>query len=90
MTGMSRGEVLTLSWCQIRDGFIYLDPKYNAIKTREARQIPISNDLEALFARIRAEQNPKADNVVDFNGRPINKVSSEYIFTYQGKPFKGI
>jgi hypothetical protein len=73
-----------------KSGFIYLDPRYNPIKTGEARQIPISDDLGALFARIQAEQNPKADNVVDLNGKPINKVSSEYIFTYQGKPFKGI
>jgi len=33
-TGMRRGEILSLRWCQIRNGFIYLDKKYNPIKRR--------------------------------------------------------
>jgi integrase len=90
MTGMRRGEVLSLRWCQIKDGFIYLDPKHNPIKTGEARQIPVSDDLEDLFNRIRSEQNPKSDNVVDLTGKPVKKVSSVYVFTYQGQPFKGV
>jgi integrase len=91
-TGMRRGEILSLRWCQIRNGFIDLDKKYNPIKTREARQIPINEDLEELFSLIKNEQNPKSDNVVDLKGKPLKnkKVSSEYIFTYQDEPFKGI
>ena len=76
MTGIQRKEVLSLRWSQIRDGFIYFDPKYNPIKTGAARQIPVSDDLEKLFFRIRAEQNPKAGNVVGLNGKPVNGVKS--------------
>jgi integrase len=38
-------------------------------KTNEARQVPINNALEALFKRIRKRQH----------------LTSEYVFTYQGK-----
>jgi integrase len=91
-TGMRRGEILSLRWCQIRNGFIYLEKKYNPIKTREARQIPVNEDLEELFNLIKSEQNPKSDNVIDINGKPLKhkEMSSKYVFTYQGEPFKGI
>jgi len=42
-TGMRRGEILSLKWSQIRNGFIYLD------KTNEARQIPINDDLDSML-----------------------------------------
>jgi integrase len=51
-TGMRKGEVLSLTWPQIRNGFIYLEKT----KTDEARQIPINGDLEECFKGIRKRQ----------------------------------
>ena len=53
LTGMRRGEILSLKWSQIRNGFIYLEKT----KTNEARQIPINDDLEKLFKEIRREKH---------------------------------
>ena len=69
-TGMRRGEILSLKWGQIRNGFIYL----RETKTKEPRQIPINDDLDAMFKRIRKKQH----------------LTSKYVFLYEGKPMKGI
>jgi integrase len=69
LTGMRRGEILSLKWDQIRNGFIYLDKKFNPIKTREARQIPTGDDLDQLFKEIRRDQH----------------LTSDYVFTYMGE-----
>ncbi len=68
MSGMRRGEILGLKWEQVRNGFIYLDKT----KTNEARQIPISDELELVFKAIRKEQH----------------LTSKYVFTYNGQPLK--
>jgi len=68
LTGMRRGEILSLKWEQVRNGFIYLEKT----KTNEARQIHISDDLEAVFKDIRRREHLK----------------SEYVFTYQGGPIQ--
>jgi len=52
LTGMRRGEILSLKWDQMRNGFIYL----SKTKTNEARQIPVSDSLEAVFREIRSKQ----------------------------------
>ena len=70
MTGMRRGEILNLKWNQVRNGFIYLEKT----KTNNPRQIPVSDDLEALFRKIRANRH----------------LTSEYVFAYQGKPFSDV
>jgi len=44
-TGMRRSEILTLTWSQIRNGFIYL----HRTKTDEARQVPTNETLASLF-----------------------------------------
>jgi integrase len=62
LTGMRRGEILGLKWSQIRNGFIYLQKT----KTNEAREIPVSEDLERLFKEIRRDR----------------QFTSEYVFTY--------
>jgi integrase len=51
-TGMRKGEILSLKWSQIRNGFIYVDKT----KTDEARQIPINHDLEECLKSIRTRQ----------------------------------
>jgi integrase len=85
-TGMRRGEILRLRWKQIRNEFIYL----RKTKTKNARQIPVNDDLYDLFNSIRSEQNPKSDKVVDLTGKPLKGLPSEYVFVYKGEPVKGI
>jgi integrase len=84
-TGMRRGEILTLKWSQIRDGFIYL----RETKTNEPRQIPINDTLESMFKQIRSEQNPKG-NVVGLNGRSVKAKKIGYVFSYRGEPVKNV
>jgi integrase len=64
-TGMRKGEILSLKWNQLNEGFIYLQKT----KTLNPRQIPINDDLDALFKRIRSRQGLKL----------------KYVFIYQGK-----
>jgi integrase len=63
---MRKGEILSLKWEQIRNGFIYL----RETKTKEPRQVPVNDDLDLLFKRIRQQQ----------------QLTSPYVFTYYGKP----
>lgn len=44
-TGMRKGELMSLTWKQIKGGFIYL-PK---TKNGEARKVPINEDAAAIF-----------------------------------------
>ena len=69
-TGMRRGEILSLKWEQIRGNFIYL----RKTKTSNPRQIPINDDLAALFKRMRKRLGLK----------------SQYVFIYQGQRIKDL
>ena len=69
LTGMRRGEILSLKWDQVRGGFIYLEKT----KTNEARQIPISDALEAIFRDIRRRDGLRYEYVFTFRGRPIER-----------------
>lgn len=69
LTGMRRGEILSLKWDQIRGGFIYLEKT----KTNEARQIPVSDDLEAIFKDIRHKDGLRYEHVFTFRGQPIER-----------------
>ena len=51
-TGMRKGELLPLRWSQVRNGQIYL----TYTKGEKPRQIPINDDLEALFKDIRRRE----------------------------------
>ncbi len=62
LTGMRRGEILSLKWDQVRGGFIYLEKT----KTNEARQIPISDALEAVFRDIRRKEHLRSEYVFTF------------------------
>lgn len=75
-TGMRRQEVLYLTWAQIRNGFIYL----SKTKTNESRQIPINDDLAALFKQIRKAQGLKYNYVFcDTKGRPYVQVRKSFM-----------
>jgi integrase len=69
LTGMRRGEILSLKWDQIRGGFIYLEKT----KTNESRQIPVSDALEALFKDIRQKDGLRYEHVFTFRGKPIER-----------------
>ena len=69
-TGMRKGEILSLKWDQVRNGFIYL----RETKTSTPRQIPINDDLDALFKSIRRRQG----------------LQSRYVFLYQGRHMDGL
>ncbi|HIJ69389.1 MAG TPA: site-specific integrase, partial [Deltaproteobacteria bacterium] len=61
-TGMRKGEILSLEWSQIRNGFIYLQKT----KNNEARQIPINDTLGTLFADMKRAQGPGAKHIFTF------------------------
>jgi len=69
-SGMRKGEILGLKWSQIKGEFIYL----RKTKTARSRQVPINDDLAALFKRIRKRQG----------------LRSEYVFTFQGQRMQGL
>jgi integrase len=73
-TGMRKGEILSLEWDQIRGGFIYL----TKTKTLNPRQIPINDDLDALFKRIRKRRGLGSKHVFTFQGKPITRVHSSF------------
>ncbi len=67
LTGMRRGEILSLKWDQIRNGFIYL----SKTKTNEARQIPVSDALEGILKDIRAKQGLRSEYIFTFRDKAI-------------------
>ncbi|MFC1866582.1 tyrosine-type recombinase/integrase [Thermodesulfobacteriota bacterium] len=73
-TGMRRGEILTLKWDQIRNGFIYLEKT----KTKNKREIPINDDLALLFKEIRKEQEFTSQYVFTYNSRTIQRVERAF------------
>jgi integrase len=73
-TGMRRGEILTLKWNQIRNGFIYLEKT----KTKNKREIPINDDLAKVFKQIRKEQELTSKYVFTYNARTIHRVERAF------------
>jgi len=73
-TGMRRGEILSLKWEQIRGDFIYV----RKTKTSNPRQIPINEDLAALFKRIRKRQGLKSEYVFIYQGQRINDLKNGF------------
>jgi integrase len=70
-TGMRKGEILSLKWDQVKNGFIYVIES----KTDERREIPINDDLAAMFKEIRKEQELTSPYVFTYAGRRINHVA---------------
>jgi integrase len=69
-TGMRRGEILSLKWEQIRNGFIYLEKT----KTKERREIPINEDLAEVLKEIRREQGLSSPYVFTYAKRTIQVI----------------
>jgi integrase len=85
-SGMRLGNILSLKWSQIRDGHMY-------VKTKTGKDnFPVSDILAELFEQIKGSQKPVNGNVVDLNGKPVERagIKSEYVFTYQGEPVKSV
>jgi integrase len=70
-TGMRRGELLSLQWDQIRNGFIYL----TETKSGKARQIPINDQVARVLQKLRQQNQLKSPFVFcDANGKRFYEV----------------
>jgi len=75
LTGMRRGEMLSLKWEQIRNGFIYL----TETKSGKARQIPINDRLAGVLKGVRRGNQLKSPYVFcDSQGRRFNDVKRSF------------
>ena len=74
-TGMRKGELLSLMWSQVRNGFIYLAKT----KTSNPRQIPINDDLAELFKRIKKRQIVGSKHVFMFQRKRIDDTKMGFI-----------
>ena len=73
-TGMRKGEILSLKFEQIKDGFIYLTDT----KTDE-RQIPVTNDLEECFEDIKNRKQVKTGYIFsDKKGGHIQDIKTSF------------
>jgi integrase len=70
---MRKGEILSLRWDQIRNGFIYLEKT----KTKNQREIPVNEDLNTVLKEIRKEQGLTSLYVFLY-GRRIDRVDRAF------------
>jgi integrase len=77
LTGMRRGELLSLKWEQIRNGFIYLEAAM--VKSGKGRQIPINDRLAEVFKEVRRGNQLKSEFVFcDSQGRRFSQVKRSF------------
>ncbi len=75
LTGMRRGELLSLKWEQRRNGFIYL----TETKSGKGRQIPINDRLAEVFREMRRGNQLKSEFVFcDLQGRRFYAVKRSF------------
>lgn len=72
-TGMRKGEILSLKWEQVRNGFIY-----TMSKNKVLREIPINETLDALFRQIRSKQHLRSEFVFTFQGKRIDDIKGTF------------
>lgn len=78
LTGMRKGELLSLKWEEIRNGFIYL----TETKSGKARQIPINDRLSEVFREVRRGNQLKSPYVFcDSQGRRFHNVKRAFSTT---------
>jgi integrase len=61
LTGMRRGELLSLKWEHIRNGFIYLEAAM--VKSGKGRQIPVNDRLAEVLKEVRRGNQFKSEFV---------------------------
>ncbi len=75
LTGMRRGEMLSLKWEQIRNGFIYL----TETKSGKDRQIPINDRLQDVLREVRRGNQLKSEFVFcDSQGKRFYEVKRSF------------
>ena len=74
LSGMRKQELLNLKWDEIQGGYIYL----RKTKTSTSRQIPINDDLDTLFKRIRKRQGLGSKYVFIFQGKRVDDVTNGF------------
>jgi len=85
-TGMRRGELLSLKWEQIHNGFIYLQNT----KTNDPRQIPVNDTLAELFKKIK-KQNPGSAYVFTYRTTKKDKSTENLkVITFNNTPMRNI
>ena len=85
-TGMRRGELLSLKWKQINNGFIYLQKT----KTDEPRQIPVNDTLAELFSKIK-KQNFYSSCVFTYRtGKKDKDIGNLKVVTFKDSPMMNI
>jgi integrase len=78
LTGMRRGELLSLKWEQIRNDFIYLEAAMT--KSGKARQIPINDRLAEVLREVRRGNQLKSPYVFcDSQGRRFHEVKRSFV-----------
>src|SRR5215510_9544628 len=84
-TAMRVNELLELTWDRVseKDGFIRL--RAEDVKEKQPRSVPISNNLRAVLAELRAEQ--KQSKVVNLSGRVFTRPNARPIVQIR-KPFE--
>jgi integrase len=76
LSGMRRGELLSLKWEQIRNGFIYL----TETKSGKAQQIPINDRLALVLRELRGKNQLKSQYVFcDSQGRRFYEVKRSFV-----------
>ena len=73
-TGMRKGEIMSLRWNQIRNGFIYLEKT----KTKNRREISANEDLAAILKHIRKEEGLTSEYVFTYSKRAIDRVDRAF------------
>jgi integrase len=77
LTGMRRGELLSLKWEQISNGFIYLEAAM--VKSGKGRQIPVNDRLAEVLKEVRRGNQLKSEFVFcDSQGRRFYAVKRSF------------